>query len=89
MHDPRSLKDRLPEHPCSRGQERRQFVLTLRPEPGVDAIRSLRWGLKSLLRRHGLRCVAIMEVPPETQLEELDHHARSATSASTRSEHLR
>jgi hypothetical protein len=65
MHDPRSLKDRLPEHPSSRG--RRQFVLTLRPEPGIDPIRSLRWGLKSLLRRHGLRCVAIMEVPGDEQ----------------------
>jgi hypothetical protein len=33
----------------------------LQPEPGVDAIRSLRWALKSLLRRWGLRCVDIHE----------------------------
>jgi hypothetical protein len=33
------------------------FVLTLRPLPGVDAIRALRWVLKGLLRQHGLRCV--------------------------------
>jgi hypothetical protein len=33
------------------------FVVTLRPLPGVDPIRSLRWILKSLLRQHGMRCV--------------------------------
>jgi hypothetical protein len=33
------------------------FVLTLRPLPGVDPIRSLRWVLKGLLRQHGMRCV--------------------------------
>jgi hypothetical protein len=37
------------------------FVLTLQPEPGVDPIRSLRWALKGLLRRHGLRCVDLHE----------------------------
>jgi hypothetical protein len=36
-------------------------VLTLVPLPGVDAIRSLRWVLKGLLRRHGMRCVSIHE----------------------------
>jgi hypothetical protein len=42
-------------------RERGAYVLTVVPEPGVDAIRSLRWGLKSLLRRHGLRCVDLHE----------------------------
>jgi hypothetical protein len=32
-------------------------VLTLQPLPGGDAIRSLGWLLKGLLRQHGLRCV--------------------------------
>jgi hypothetical protein len=36
-------------------------VLVLQPEPGVDAIRSLRWALKGLLRRHGMKCVDIHE----------------------------
>jgi hypothetical protein len=47
----------------SRSEGRAQviFVLRLRPEPGVDAIRALRWTLKALLRRHGLRCLSIEE----------------------------
>jgi len=40
---------------------RTRYVLVLQPEPGVDAIRALRWVLKSLLRRWGLRCVSIEE----------------------------
>jgi hypothetical protein len=38
-----------------------QFVLTLRPLPGVDGIRALRWVLKGLLRQHGMRCVDLRE----------------------------
>jgi hypothetical protein len=38
------------------------FVLTLQPLPGVDAIRSLRWALKGLLRQHGMRCVDLREI---------------------------
>jgi hypothetical protein len=38
-----------------------RFVLTLEPLPGVDAIRSLRWVLKGLLRRHGMRCLSLRE----------------------------
>jgi hypothetical protein len=38
---------------------RDSYVLTLRPEPGVDGIRALRWGLKRLLRQYGLRCTEI------------------------------
>jgi hypothetical protein len=40
------------------------FVLILRPLPGVDGIRALRFGLKAL-KRHGLRAVKI-EHGPET-----------------------
>jgi hypothetical protein len=36
---------------------RPQFVLTLRPLPGVDGIRALRGVLKRLLRQYGMRCV--------------------------------
>ena len=41
-----------------------RFVLTLQPLPGVDAIRSLRWVLKGLLRQHGMRCVDLREEKP-------------------------
>jgi hypothetical protein len=37
------------------------FVLKIEALPGVDAIRALRWLLKSLLRRHGFRCVDLRE----------------------------
>jgi hypothetical protein len=37
--------------------DRDTFVLTLRPEPDVDPIRSLRWVLKRLLRQFGMRCI--------------------------------
>ena len=39
-----------------------RFVLTLRPLPYVDPVRSLRWVLKGLLRQHGMRCIDIREV---------------------------
>jgi hypothetical protein len=42
-------------------KDRRSFVLTLRSEPNVDAIRSLRRALKTLLRRDGLKCIGIHE----------------------------
>jgi hypothetical protein len=35
------------------------FVLALRPEPHVDGLKALRAGLKTLLRRHGLRCTGL------------------------------
>jgi hypothetical protein len=35
--------------------------MTLEPLPHVDAIRSLRWVLKALLRQRGLRCVSVRE----------------------------
>jgi hypothetical protein len=42
-----------------------RFVLTLQPAPGTDAIRSLRWALKGLLRQHGLRCIDLYEEKPK------------------------
>jgi hypothetical protein len=36
-------------------------VLVLQPLPNVNAIRSLRWALKGLLRQLGLRCVSVHE----------------------------
>jgi hypothetical protein len=35
--------------------------MTLQPLPGVDAIRSLRWVLKGLLRQHEMKCVSLRE----------------------------
>jgi hypothetical protein len=46
---------------------RTRYVLVLQPEPGVDPIRALRWALKSLLRKWGLRCVDLAEVAPEEE----------------------
>jgi hypothetical protein len=40
-------------------QLRPVFVLKLRPLPGVDPIRALRWVLKRLLRDHGFRCISV------------------------------
>jgi len=41
--------------------ERPRYVLVLQPEPGVDAIRALRWILKRSLRQFGMKCVDIRE----------------------------
>ena len=38
------------------------FAVILRPEPGIDPIRAVRAGLKTLLRRHGLRAIDVREV---------------------------
>ena len=35
--------------------------MTLEPLPRVDAIRSLRWILKAVLRQHGMRCVNLRQ----------------------------
>jgi hypothetical protein len=35
------------------------FVVRLQPQPGVDAIKGLRWILKISLRQFGLKCVDI------------------------------
>jgi hypothetical protein len=41
--------------------ERITYLLTIRAEPGVDAVRSLRALLKAMLRTYGLRCVKLQE----------------------------
>ncbi len=35
------------------------YIITVTPIPGFDEIRALRWALKSMLRRFGLRCLTI------------------------------
>jgi hypothetical protein len=41
--------------------DRPTFTVILRAEPDVDAVRSLRWALKTLLRRYGLKALAVKE----------------------------
>ena len=48
--------------------DRPTFVMTLRPEPGVDPIRALRRVLKVLLRGYGMRCTSVDQI--ETKQEE-------------------
>jgi hypothetical protein len=48
-------------HRRARPEKRPTFVLTLRAAPGIDSIRALRWALKFLWRRFGLRCVSVEE----------------------------
>lgn len=49
------------DHRQPLASERRPvFILRLRPEPAVaDPTRALRWALKTLLRKFGLRAVSI------------------------------
>jgi hypothetical protein len=42
-------------------EERPTYLLIVRPEPGVDAVRSLRALLKAMLRTYGLKCVEITQ----------------------------
>ncbi len=51
-----------PQHPAA--ADRPVYRLMIRAEPGVNAIRALRWALKSMLRQHGLRCLSVDEVKP-------------------------
>jgi hypothetical protein len=44
-------------------QQQRMFVLRLTPMRGVDPVRALKALLKVMLRRFGLRCVSLEEVP--------------------------
>jgi hypothetical protein len=37
------------------------YLIRLRPQPGVDAIRALRAALKVLLRRFGLKAIEVKE----------------------------
>ena len=55
MHRP--AKELSDDYPFLNARPR--YVLTLVPLPGVNAIRALRWILKSVLRQHGMRCVDI------------------------------
>jgi hypothetical protein len=41
--------------------DRPVFVLRIEGRPGVDNIKSLRWVLKRLLRRYGLKCLDVKE----------------------------
>jgi len=55
------------------------FVLTLVAPPGTDAIRGLRWLLKTAWRRFGLRCVEAREIPssegPTTTRSGLEYYS--------------
>ena len=42
--------------------ERPVYQLQVRAEPGVDENRALRWLLKSMLRRFGIKCLSIVRV---------------------------
>jgi hypothetical protein len=44
-----------------RPEPRSTFVLKIEGRPGAAGIRALRWLLKTLLRRHGFRCVEVSE----------------------------
>ena len=43
------------------------FIVTLRPRRGIAPYRALRAGLKTLLRRHGLRAVTVRLEPKKTK----------------------
>jgi hypothetical protein len=45
------------------------FVLRVRPEPGVDAIRNLRGWLKQGFRSFGLRCLSVEETHSEGEMK--------------------
>jgi hypothetical protein len=46
---------------------RPNFLMVLRPEPGVDPIRSLRSVLKVLLRRYGMKCLRVDQMEPKEE----------------------
>jgi hypothetical protein len=45
------------------GEAPRRFVMVLQPLSGTDPIKALRWILKTMLRRHGMKCVELKEAP--------------------------
>jgi hypothetical protein len=51
------------------------FMVTLRPEPGIDATKALRGALKTLLRTYGLRCTSISEYTETTNHDDADRLA--------------
>jgi hypothetical protein len=44
------------------------YVVTLRPLPGTDPIKALRWILKSALRKHGMKCTDLHEAAGAAEL---------------------
>ena len=52
------------------------FLLKLQPLPNVDGIRAMRWVLKALLRKHGLRCVSIEQTTAPNNQESKPDGAR-------------
>ncbi len=66
---------------------RPEFVLTLKPLPGVDGVQALRAALKRLLRNHGLRCIRATVTDtttsagdtPEKEISNGTHSIRSKT----------
>jgi hypothetical protein len=52
----------MSEVPAVKANERPTFRLLLRPEPGVEPERALRWALKILLRRCRLKCISVERV---------------------------
>lgn len=55
---------RFTDVPLVPAPDRPVYKLSVRAERGVDEIRALRWLLKSMLRRFGLRCLDIRREPP-------------------------
>jgi hypothetical protein len=49
--------------------EQQQVRAEPQPLPGVDPIRALRWLLKKLRRRHGMRCVDLREEKNDAGLQ--------------------
>lgn len=58
------FRDLDPRASSAPSKERPLFIVTLRPELGVNGIRALRAFLKTSLRRFGLRCITISQHPP-------------------------
>ena len=54
----------MTDHPPNR---RPIFILKIEGKSGAAGIRSLRWLLKALLRRHGFRCVEVSETVVESE----------------------
>jgi hypothetical protein len=53
------------------------FVVTLEPLKGVDGIRAIRAFLKLALRRFGLRCVDIQELPEPQRTSGISVNSRA------------
>jgi hypothetical protein len=62
------------------------YLLQLRPQPGSNAIRSLRGALKALLRNHKLRCISIHEQRFNQRDRHRRHGHRAEPSAAAKTE---